>query len=276
MIAKRVPELAGADLIRPVTADGRAVRCLRIIVNADDFGLSRAINERIAALLSRGVVTSATLVANGEAVEEAARLAREHPRCSFGVHLNITEGWPMTIGPGLRALLDARGRFAGNRVRTVRLSVDVREAIYREWAAQVERIRALGISITHVDSHHHVHTIASLFGVLKRLQITFGICRVRLTKNIYGVRDGSRLLLAQKRLWNFALRHYHPTRTTDGFTSFSAFHERLRTGPNIGHDYVELMTHPGAAGFEAETRLVEGQWREAIGRPAELISYGEL
>jgi chitin disaccharide deacetylase len=276
MISKRSPQPACVNSIRSVTANGRAARCLRIVINADDFGLSRTINERIAGLLSRGVVTSATLVANGESVEEAARLAGEHPRCSFGVHLNVTEGRPLTCNLGLRAILDARGRFDGNRVRAVRLHADVREAIYQEWAAQVQRIRSLGVPITHLDSHHHVHTLVRLFGVLKRLQKSFRINKVRLTKNIYGAREASPLLLARKRLWNFALRHCCATRTTDGFTSFSAFLERLRAGLDIDYDCVELMTHPGAAGFDMETRLVEGPWRDEINRPFELISYGEL
>lgn len=276
MISKRIPEPAWVNAIRSVPTKGRAVRCLRIIINADDFGLSRTINERIVALLSCGVVTSATLVGNGEAVEEAARLVGAHPRCSFGVHLNITEGRPLTCSPGLRAILDARGCFDGNRVRMLRLRADVREAIYQEWAAQVQRIRSLGVPITHLDSHHHVHTLVGLFGVLKRLQMTFRINKVRITKNIYGACDGSPLLLARKRLWNFALRHCYATRTTDGFTSFSAFLERLRAGRDIDYDCLELMTHPGAAGFEAETQLVEGQWRDEINRPLKLISYGEL
>ena len=72
---------------------------MRIIINADDLGISQEVNDAIFGLMAEGKVTSATILANGPAVEEAARRVAEFPECSFGVHLNLTEFKPWTMGP---------------------------------------------------------------------------------------------------------------------------------------------------------------------------------
>ncbi len=253
---------------------------MKIIINADDLGLGREVNGRIFELMSRGCVTSATLLANGPAIEEAAAAAANFPCCSFGVHLNVTEFRPLTGGDELGPVLDQDGCFAGDRIRRVKITSALRQAIFKEWSAQIGRILSLGVKVSHVDSHHHVHTVPGLFGVLKRVQKAHGIDKVRITKNIYGAMGASARLLGAKVLWNFALRHYGRTKTTSGFTSFAEFNWLVAAGRKIRHKTVELMVHPGSAAFEEETRLLDGDWQDKIGadegEKVQLISYSEL
>ena len=248
---------------------------LRIIINADDLGLNSTVNQRIFSLLERGQVTSATLLMNAQAIEEAVQGLRRFPRASFGIHLNVTEFVPLSNHPGLAILRGPDGALANN-VLKVHLNWAACEAVYREWCAQVERALALGIPVSHLDSHHHAHTIPALFLALKRLQIRFGIRRVRLTRNVY--RLGERLPLGKpqaKAAWNLALGRVYRTRTTDGFTDFAAFHARLAAGVPVRGTY-ELMCHPGHPRFEEETSLLETPWLSTLAPNAQLITYNDL
>lgn len=249
---------------------------MKIIVNADDLGMSRQVNDAIFAHMAAGRVTSATLLANGEAFEDAIERARAFPRCSFGVHLNASQWRPITNDVGLRPILNADGCFAGNRLREVRIDGSLRTALLNEWSAQIERVQSASVHVSHIDSHHHMHTVPGVFMVLKRLQRRYGLRKVRQTMNIYPPDlPAPPLLLARKFIWNVALQKYIPTRTTEGFTSLACFHnngERLAGKFTV----VELMVHPGNDGYVDETRLLTGEWWRYLGFPTEFISYNEL
>src|SRR6266516_2916301 len=120
---------------------------MKVIINADDLGVSTEVNEAIFALMAARRITSATLLANGPAVTEAAGRLSEFPRCSFGAHLNLSEFRPLTSHPGLRPILAEDGCFAGNRVREIAISPVVRVGIFQEWSAQVERLQSLGVPL---------------------------------------------------------------------------------------------------------------------------------
>ena len=248
---------------------------MRIIVNSDDLGACESVNASIFGLMEKGRVTSATLLTNFPGAESAAREMRNYPHCSFGVHLNVTEFFPLTDHPGLKPLLTASGEFANN-IRGIPLSRSVRQGVFAEWSAQVERALALGVPVSHLDGHHHCHTVPGLFGVLKGIQRKFDIRKVRITRNIYSFSEEMpRKLAATKKVWNFALKNWFPTQTTEGFCSFSIFFQRLQARNGLPST-IELMCHPGHENYRKETELLAGPWKDFLPRHARLISYNEL
>lgn len=225
--------------------------------------------------MKQGNVTSATLMANGPAIGETVREILQYPRCSFGVHLNLTQFSPLTSIDRLAVLLRPSGHFAGN-IWNIRIDSALREAIYQEWCAQIEKISSLGVAVSHLDSHHHVHTIPALFPALKSVQKRFGIRKVRISRNMYcSRRPASRALLCLKRVWIFALRYYYHTQTTQGFTGFSSFFI-LAQRRAIRYGSIELMVHPGSDGYEGETALLRSDWRQRLPYQFELLSYNDL
>lgn len=248
---------------------------VKVIVNADDLGCTPDVNRAIFDLIDCGRVTSATLMANAPAIEEAAKELKQFPRVSFGVHLNLTEFWPLAPTPGLAPILGADGKF-NNNIRSILLDGRTKQAILTEWCAQIDRLRALGVTLSHFDSHHHVHTVAGLFPVLKALQSRYAVRKVRLTRNLYDV--GQKLrpgLRPAKGVWNMALRHIYATRTTETFTSLESFHSQVSHGYRPAGT-IELMVHPGNKDFVDETSLLAGPWIEKVEPKLELISYHEL
>jgi len=135
------------------------MRPARLIVNADDFGMSRGVTDGIILAHRYGVVTSASLMANMPAAEYALARADDLPRLGVGIHLNICQGRPILSAREVRTLVDARGRFHPPAVLRQRLwtwRVAGRE-IEAEFRAQIRWMKERGVVPTHADSHQHMH-----------------------------------------------------------------------------------------------------------------------
>lgn len=156
----------------------------RLIVNADDFGLTPGVNRAIAESHTRGVVTSATLMAGGAALADAVGLAANLSNLSVGCHVVLVDGRPLLPPERLPSLLLAEHgtQFAPTlggflqRALAGRFNQDEIEA---EATAQFQKLQSLGISISHFDTHKHTHIFPSVLRPLLRAARSCGIRAVR-------------------------------------------------------------------------------------------------
>lgn len=254
----------------------KSARPLRIIINADDLGISSKVDDQIFDLIEKRRITSATMLASGPNIADAARRARGFGHASFGIHLNATEFPPLAPSPALAGLLTDEGLFSGTSLRRTRLSRATAGALYREWSAQIQRLIDHGIDVSHIDGHQHVHTVPGVFPIIKRLQRDFGLNRVRISRNLY--EDGqtiSAMTRLGKALWTTAVRHFPATRTTDGFTSFQTF-RNLSADRYRNFQSIELSVHPGNTLFVEETAALYEPWEGELEGSVELINYRQL
>jgi predicted glycoside hydrolase/deacetylase ChbG (UPF0249 family) len=252
------------------------VDSVAVIVNADDLGIAQAEADGVREGLASGRITSATLMANGTSLPQALEYVRAFPQCSFGVHLNLTYGFPVSAGSAARLLIDDSGRMSREVFATLRPTAPVLRAVYAEWCAQVELLFAKGVDVSHLDSHHHVHTVPFLFPVLKAVQKRFRVRRVRISKNIYAPGEPCGLpLKIAKGAYNFSLRTVYSTRTVGGFTDLATFCEVARRG-RLRYRTVEIMVHPKALGGEAEDALLHSDWESRLPFSVSKIHYGQL
>ena len=192
------------------------------------------------------------------------------------MHLNVTEFSPLTDPQNLKPLLDDDGVFDRDRIRKIHLNSRLLSGIYEEWCAQIEKLQSLGVSLTHIDSHQHVHTIPSIFPVLKKLQKRYNIRRVRISRNIYGSYENIKITLRiKKALFNFLLKYYRRTTTTQGFTDLKAFCDVGKLA-DIRYQSVELMVHPGLDDYDDGTDLLTEQWRQTLKFPVKLINFKDI
>ena len=250
---------------------------IQIIANADDLGESAEVNEAIFRAMEDGVITSATMLPNGSAVIPAARMLRRFPNCSFGVHLNLTEFQPLGAESptALSSILDERNCFNGNAIREVRISAPMLRAIYREWCAQIDSLIKLGVQPSHLDSHHHVHTIPQMLPVLAALRRRYRINKARISRNMYDPAvPASKVLLSKKWLYNQALRCIG-FRTTRIFTDMGAFIKVCAARPPA-EPLIELMTHPGSVLSSGEPALLASDWTKSLSYQVDLVSYKAL
>ncbi len=180
----------------------------RLIINADDFGLTAGVNRAIVEAHQHGVVSSATLMANGQAFEEAVAMARSTPRLGVGCHVVLVDGAPLLHQTQVGSLLDPGNndhradtpRFRegiskfGALALLGRLAADEIEA---EATAQIRKLQASGIAVTHLDSHKHTHLFPR---VLRPLLRAAKSCGIRAIRNPFERMQGSQLA-ASPSLW---------------------------------------------------------------------------
>jgi predicted glycoside hydrolase/deacetylase ChbG (UPF0249 family) len=230
----------------------------RLIINADDFGFTRDVNAGIVHAHRSGVLTSTTLMANGEAFEDAVRLAKETPTLDIGAHLVLVQGQSLLDGQPLpETPLQLLGVLAKRGLN-----------VYAELKAQIEKIRDNGLRISHLDSHKHTHLVPAVFRTVVKLADEFGIRWVRLPLDST-VRLG-RLSCAVGNRYYRRFADGKNVRMTDQFLGFrltgSLTEETFAEALNKLEDgTAEFMCHPGYLGDElrqARTRLKESRLRE--------------
>jgi len=155
----------------------------RLILNADDFGLTSGINRAIGELSAAGVLTSATLMANGPAFDDAVTMARAHSALGVGCHVVLTDGVPISRPETIPSLLGADGKsFRPSVVEFVRalLLGRIREDdVAREATAQIEKLQGAGIRVTHIDTHKHTHLFPSVLRPLLEVAGRTGVHAIR-------------------------------------------------------------------------------------------------
>lgn len=156
----------------------------RLIVNADDFGRSRSINEAVVRAHREGILTTASLMVNEAAFAEAVTLARENPRLGVGLHLTLMCGHSALPPARIPGLVNARREFGENPVRAAFRYFarrDLLEQLRDEIHAQFAKFRATGLPLDHVNGHLHLHLHPTVFRILMEDSDKLGIRHMRLT-----------------------------------------------------------------------------------------------
>src|SRR4051812_14479606 len=132
----------------------------RLIVNADDFGLSRSINEAVIRAHREGILTTASLMVNEISCAEAVELAKQNPRLGVGLHLTLLMGHSALAPEEIPGLVNEKGEFLNDPVKVgfqYFFRRELREQLRREIHAQFARFRATGLAPDHVNGHLHLH-----------------------------------------------------------------------------------------------------------------------
>ncbi|MCC0632431.1 chitin disaccharide deacetylase [Clostridioides sp. ZZV15-6388] len=138
----------------------------KIIINADDFGYCEAVNYGIISAHNNGIVKSTSMMANMPGVEHGVRLLKENRDLNCGVHMTLSCGRPLLSN--LKTIVDKEGFFIRRITDEIIKKMDYDE-IYRELCAQIDRVKELGIDISHLDSHHHIHTLVNLKPIIEKI-----------------------------------------------------------------------------------------------------------
>ncbi len=159
----------------------------KLIVNADDFGLTAGVNRAIIETHTGGVVSSATLMANGAAFDDAVTAARSAANLSVGCHVVLVDGTPVSPTDAVDTLLAIRSAepdkfyssLSAFAARAMFGGFD-RDQLVAEVTAQIRKIQSTGLQVTHLDTHKHAHIFPEILGALLRAA---RICGVRAIRN---------------------------------------------------------------------------------------------
>jgi hopanoid biosynthesis associated protein HpnK len=255
----------------------------KLIVTADDLGLTRRINEAIARAHREGIVTAASLMVNGGAFESAIDVLRSTPDLDAGLHLNLTEGRSVSLPARIPTLANSAG-FLYHHPFDLMIALwrgKVQHAdVEREIRAQLEKALDAGARISHVDGHKHVHVAPAVFRIACRVAPEYDVWAIRSTfervpklrplsgqvvkQYVFGKALSAAFVVAQSRNAGQALktpvRFYGITQT--GFFDLPAFSAILDA---LGNGVSEVMCHPGYVDDDLRktpTRLLSQRERE--------------
>jgi len=243
-----------------------------LIVNADDLGWTAGVNRGIAEAHRHGIVTSASLLANGSAFASGVEVARSTPGLGVGVHLNLSDGAPVAARELVTSLVNDAGEFEGGPenllLRIASRGLALHE-VEQEWEAQIEKVRDAGIQPTHVDGHKHVHMLPGLFEIALRLAKRYAIAAIRVAHEASSLRaalsTGEQLHTAailkqgvQARGLKLLARDAREQAERVGISTADYFCGIAQTGEmtkdgvaqllrNLPEGTTELMCHPGYA-----------------------------
>jgi hopanoid biosynthesis associated protein HpnK len=158
----------------------------RLIVNADDFGLSPSVNEAVVRAHREGILTSASLMVNEPGFDEAVKLARENPRLGVGLHLTLVIGHAALTPRKIPGLVNARGEFSHSPVSTglsYFFNHSLQGQLRAEIHAQFEKFHATGLPLDHVNGHLHLHLHPTIFKILMADADQLRIRHLRLTRD---------------------------------------------------------------------------------------------
>ncbi|SDA42279.1 hopanoid biosynthesis associated protein HpnK [Dialister histaminiformans] len=241
----------------------------QLIINADDFGIHLAVNEAVRKAATEGILTSTSLMAGGDAFDEAVEMARSMPSLGIGIHLTLVGGIKPVLPPSeVPSLTWDNGVFCHDYgkliVRDLEGKISLSE-VYAEWDAQIQKIMNTGLPVTHMDGHQHMHMWPHFYPIARDLAKKYHISCMRVPDEdvLYGMKDGHIIRWAAKNGLSLLSRMHRPDlkknhiRTNDHFFGmlygghlsperFAKF--ILQTKPGI----TEIMCHPSA-----DTRAME-------------------
>jgi predicted glycoside hydrolase/deacetylase ChbG (UPF0249 family) len=276
-----------------------------VIINADDFGLTRGVNRAVMELHSKGALSSATIMARAEATEEAIEENLKTPSLRLGCHVVLVDGEPLSSPHDIAALADEKtGRFHRTLATFLRLALTGRvppAEIQAETAAQIALLQGRGLRLTHIDTHKHVHMFPAILRPLLRAARAAGITTVRNPFEPAWSRRATSSAPLLRRIEVAVLRQLEPAFrrivAEEGFLTTDGALGVLATGSLdaatirsllaiMPPGTWELVTHPGYNDTELEqvrTRLkesreVERQALMGLGKldGLELIGFAQL
>jgi hopanoid biosynthesis associated protein HpnK len=165
---------------------GKALR--RLVINADDFGRSRSINEAVIRAHSQGVLTTASLMVNEPGWKEAVAACRDHPNLGIGLHLSLIDGRAALTSNQVPGLVNEQGMFTAGPVLTGLRYFGrrgLRAQLRQEMQAQVDRFHATGLPMDHLNGHLHLHLHPVVFDLLMEHAAEWKITAMRLTSESF-------------------------------------------------------------------------------------------
>jgi hopanoid biosynthesis associated protein HpnK len=269
----------------------------RLIVNADDFGLSSSVNEAVIRAHREGILTTASLMVNEGGSDEAVKLAKKNPQLGVGLHLTLLMGQSALPPEKIPGLVNPRGEFSVKPVATgfrYFFRRELREQLRAEIHAQFEKFHGTGLPLDHVNGHLHLHLHPVVFQILMEEADKLRVRRLRLTREPFWMdlplARGNRLY----RSTHAAIYFFLSWRAQTALRREKIRHTRrvfgLLQNARVNEDYVlkllsvlppgdsELYSHPSLDEFKHEfDALVSSRVKELVEkRGIKLIRYRDL
>lgn len=251
---------------------------LRLIVHADDFGLTEEINEGIKQAHVEGILTSTSIIPCSASFEHAVMTAKSLPTLDIGIHLTLVEEKPLSDKHLISSIVTEEGNFFAHAAsffkKYIRGKINT-DHVYIELDRQIQKVKDAGLPISHLDSHQHIHILPEVYKEVVKLAEKYKIHAVRVPKEKirwYMLKPGRLRRVLELRVLNFIcnLSSNANYTKTDYFTGFyyggnMNTDNLLRTLSGMKNAGVyELMCHPGNLSTTNKYRHWNYLWEEEL------------
>lgn len=231
-----------------------------VIINADDFGMNTVVNHAILRSINEGLSTTTTMLVNLEGFEDACALASDNVlRDRIGLHVNFTEGAPLTDGMKRIPLFcnsDGNYVFKKNKRRIIYLNSEDRRLVYLEIEAQIKKCRKSGINISHADSHNHMHEEPGLIPIFIRALKNNDIPYLRRVKDM--CYHSTMPIKVYRKVCN-GMIEVNRLSGVDYFATIDEYANARKLGRLKKGAVTEIMVHPGRIENEKIIDVCTGQ-----------------
>lgn len=251
---------------------------IKVIFNADDFGISKGVNAAIYQAHTQGILNSTSLMINQDFAADAVNMAKQLPDLKVGLHINLTNQKPACDAKDIPLLTDDKGLFKNGFVKLFILAFlhpkKLQQQSYTEIKAQIEKYLKTGLKLEHLDSHRHVHLIPPIFKAVKRLAAEYNVKHIRvMNENIINTirQNKSKSYLFDGGIIKyFLLRFLSAWNTTEKETYFYTILFTCKISKeqfkNIklpkGYKRVEVMIHPSVTAIDKQDSA--GIWDQNV------------
>jgi UPF0249 protein VP2633 len=221
---------------------------MKIITNADDFGLSEDVNRAIDIIINDGKIDRTTLMVNMPYTIQAVKMAKDGNYFSkVGLHINLIEGTPLTKDIKKTKICNKNGEFNGLFFKKLshRLWINRNEryAVSKEIEAQIKRFIDFGFDTIHLDSHQHTHTNLSILFIVLRLAKIYGFKTVRLSRNI-PKKEITGMKSIYKSFINKKIMRYNKNNNQFFGSKLDFEKEKIWDEKKCRNTLIEVMIHP--------------------------------
>lgn len=268
----------------------------KLIINADDYGICREVNDAIEDLILTGKLQNVSVLTNTRFYEPAAEFLINRKHCGVGIHLNAVEGSALSPNDQVKALLGNDVQFLSLSkllFRWLRAPSAVSKALETEWRAQIELLLKSGLNVSHADSHQHIHAFPPFWKILVKLCREYGIPAIRTPRerNRIGSRNAAAFALTQSVNVSKSLTVNQNIATNDHFLGFKRAGsygetELIEDLQNLNDGVTELCLHPSLSdrmpyqslrgALEYEALSSERVWRQIARSKIQLLTWAEL
>ena len=278
----------------------------KLIINADDFALHHSVNKGIINASEEGVLTSTSIIPSGVFFDEAVKMAILNKKIGIGVHLTLVHERPILPIAKVKSLITTKNLFHNNYLEFIKkmLNNEINyQEVYAELSAQIKAVQKTGITITHLDSHQHLHILPKITDIVLQLAQEYNIKSIRIpdealfftggypwTVNRMIGRTGLSILAKMARL-KIGKKLFMPDHFCGMLAGGNMKEEYLlQIIKNLPAGITEIMMHPAESDFEMKKHyywdycwqdelkalLSERIKKEIKAQKIELISFGDL
>ncbi len=244
-----------------------------LIINADDFGASKAVNKGIIAGHKKGIITSTSMFANSLCFDSSIKILKANPTLKVGIHLVLSKegNSGKAVKKNLKKIVDKNSNFKFNNLHKTGLHLIDKKEVWKEWDSQIKKLIKSGIKLDHINGHSHIHIFPYVLDIVIKLAKKYEIKKIRLPYEKSSIK-------INRQTWKYYLLNYYSKKAKKkldkaGLDYPGNFYGTFMSGKptkayfinllnSLPNGFNEIIVHPGYLDHKEKNWLAKNRLNE--------------